>query len=86
MKKIIWTESKTLPLSLTASAETFPPPGVMVGLREKDMQVIADWVNETGIGKRTSFDTFRFRSRTDMSMFLLRWNNAEANNSLRDLF
>ncbi len=86
MKKIIWTESKTLPLSLTARTETFPPPGVMAGISEKDMQDIANWVNETGIGKRTSFDTFRFRSRTDMSMFLLRWNNAEANNSLRDLF
>ena len=86
MKKILWTESKTLPLSLTASTETFPPPGVMAGLREKDMQVIADWVKETGIGKRTSFDTFRFRSRTDMSMFLLRWNNSDTSNSPWDLF
>jgi hypothetical protein len=82
MKKIIWSESKTLPLSLTARTETFPPPGVMAGLSEKDMQVIADWVKETGIGKRTSFDTFKFRNRADMSMFLVRWNNSDASNSL----
>ncbi len=73
MKKIIWTESKTLPLSLTARTEIFPDAGVMAGLREKDMQQIADWVNETGIGRRTSFDTFKFRSSTDMSIFLLHW-------------
>jgi hypothetical protein len=71
MKKIIWTEN--LPLSLTARTEIFPDAGVMAGLREKDMQQIADWVNETGIGRRTSFDTFKFRSRTDMSIFLLHW-------------
>lgn len=71
MKKIIWTEY--LPLSLTARTEIFPDAGVMAGLREKDMQQIADWVNETGIGRRTSFDTFKFRSHTDMSMFLLHW-------------
>lgn len=73
--KIIWTKSKTVPLSLTARTEIFPDAGVMAGLREKDMQQIADWVNETGIGRRTSFDTFKFRSRTDMSIFLLHWNS-----------
>jgi hypothetical protein len=84
--KIIWTESKTVPLSLTARTEIFPDAGVMAGLREKDMQQIADWVNETSIGRRTSFDTFKFRSRTDMSMFLLRWNNSDTSNSPWDLF
>ena len=84
--KIIWTESKTVPLSLTARTEIFPDAGVMAGLREKDMQQIADWVKETGIGKRTSFDTFAFRNKADMSMFLLQWNNHEPKIADWDVF
>lgn len=71
MKKIIWTEN--LPLSLTARTEIFPPAGVMAGISDDDMFPIAKWVNETGIGRRTSFDTFKFRNRADMAMFLLHW-------------
>jgi len=71
MKKIIWTEN--LPLSLTARTEIFPPAGVMAGISDADMFPIAKWVNETGIGRRTSFDTFKFRNRADMAMFLLHW-------------
>jgi hypothetical protein len=78
MKKISWTEN--LPLSLTARTEIFPAAGVnelrsvyMAGISDADMFPIAKWVNETGIGRRTSFDTFKFRNRADMAMFLLHW-------------
>ncbi len=71
MKKIIWTEN--LPLSLTARTEIFPAVGVMAGISDADMFPIAKWVNETGIGRRTSFDTFKFRNRADMAMFMMRW-------------
>jgi hypothetical protein len=45
----------------------------MAGISDADMFPIAKWVNETGIGRRTSFDTFKFRNRADMAMFLLHW-------------
>ena len=72
MKKIIWVETAT-PLTLSARTEIFPPAGVMAGISDADMFPIAKWVNETGIGRRTSFDTFKFRNRADMAMFLLHW-------------
>ena len=73
MKKIIWVETTT-PLTLSARTEIFPPAGVMAGISDADMFPIAKWVNETGIGRRTSFDTVQFRSETETSMFLLRWS------------
>ena len=72
MKKIIWVETAT-PLTLSARTEISPPAGVMAGISDADMFPIAKWVNETGIGRRTSFDTFKFRNRADMAMFLLHW-------------
>lgn len=46
-----------------------------MGLSESDIDPVQEWCKETGIGCRTSFDTFAFRSKAEMSMFLLRWSN-----------
>ncbi len=81
MKTITWVEGDppvTRPFTLRATC--------IEGLNEHDIDPIQAWCQETGVGKRTSFDTFAFQSRADMSMFLLRWNNSEASISLRDLF
>jgi len=87
-KKIVWVEAT--PFTLTAGVNNFHSArltrDIIVGLNESDIDPIHEWCKQTGIGTRTSFDTFKFRNRADMSMFLLRWGDAEANNSLRDLF
>ena len=70
VKNITWVEGDppaTRPFTLRATCRD--------GLSEGDIDPIQVWSQETRIGKRTSFDTFVFQSRTDMSMFLLRWHN-----------
>jgi hypothetical protein len=44
-----------------------------LGLRETDMDPVQLWCEEHDCGKRMSFDTFCFRSKKEMTMFLLRW-------------
>ena len=43
------------------------------GLEEEDLKPIQNWSAETGCGKRTSFDVWRFRDEQEMMMFRLRW-------------
>jgi hypothetical protein len=45
------------------------------GLSEKDIDPIADWCQVNACGRRTSFDTFQFDNKKQMSFFLLRWLN-----------
>ena len=44
------------------------------GLRDTDMDPIQDWCVANKCGRRTSFDTFKFRNEQEMSMFLLKWS------------
>jgi len=44
------------------------------GMSEEDMVLIQEWCVQNNCGKRTSFDTFQFKSRKEMTMFLLRWS------------
>lgn len=78
MKKITWAESKTIPLALTGSVYVRKMSGgYYESPPEFELDQIAAWVKETGVGRRTSFDTFKFRNHADMSMFLLRWKDYE---------
>jgi hypothetical protein len=84
---IVWVENKTAPLTLTAELSVIRdrhddeyPLYATEAPAEKNMNLIAEWVKETGCGRRTSYNTFKFRSRADMSMFLLRWNNTNNSN------
>ena len=43
-------------------------------LRDADFEPIQKWCEETGIGKRMSWDTFRFKTKADITTFLLRWS------------
>jgi hypothetical protein len=43
------------------------------GLSEGDMDPIQQWCEEHHCGRRTSFDTFRFKNKKQITMFLLRW-------------
>ena len=70
-KKIKWIQSEGR-LRLAARAE-IQPRGWEVGLNESDMEPIQAWCQQTNCGRRTSFDTFQFRNKKEMTMFLLRW-------------
>jgi len=44
------------------------------GLTETDLVEIQQWCQDNNCGKRTSFDTFQFRNRQEITAFLLRWS------------
>ena len=70
-KKIKWVRSEGR-LRLAARAE-IQPRGWEVGLTESEMNAVHAWCEDHHCGRRTSFDTFQFRSKKEMTMFLLRW-------------
>ena len=39
------------------------------------LEQVQAWCQETGNGRRTSYDTFHFGRPAKMTAFLLRWNN-----------
>ena len=43
------------------------------GLEEDDLKPIQEWSVQTGCGKRTSFDVWKFKTESEMAMFRLRW-------------
>ena len=72
-KKIKWIHSEGR-LRLAARAE-IQPRGWEVGLVEADLEPIQAWCQQNRCGRRTSFDTFQFRNKKEMTMFLLRWGS-----------
>ena len=71
MRRIVWRELRRL----TLRAEMYNSPWAPASVSDRDMFPIAEWIKETGCGRRTSFDTVKFRDETEMSMFLLRWSS-----------
>ena len=49
------------------------PRGFESFLREEDLIPVQQWCEDNNCGRRMSFDTFRFKKREDITMFLLRW-------------
>jgi len=45
----------------------------VTGLSEKDIDPIQQWCKEHNCGRRLSFDTFQFKNKKEITMFLLRW-------------
>ena len=62
---IHWIETST-PQTLVARGDL---------LTENDMDPIQDWCRDHNCGVRTSFDTFKFKNKKEMVLFLLRWGN-----------
>lgn len=44
-------------------------------LQESDMDPIQAWCDEHHCGIRTSFDTFKFRNKKQITMFMLKWGS-----------
>ncbi len=74
MKRIFWVESSRR-FSLAGRVEV-GPRGFEVGLNEQDIDPIQQWCEEHNCGRRTSFDTFQFKNKAQMTMFLLRWGSS----------
>ena len=70
-KKIVWISAEG-PYVLSARTQIMPR-GWEFGVTDGDMEQVQEWCEEHNCGKRTSFDTFRFRNRKEITMFLLRW-------------
>lgn len=45
------------------------------GLEDADLEPIQEWSKQTGCGKRTSFDVWRFNTEAELAMFRLKWIN-----------
>jgi len=77
-KKITWVSaSRRFSLSARTLVETrdgehryYP-----TGMNEEDMVQIQEWCVQNNCGKRTSFDTFQFKNKAQMTIFLLRWGS-----------
>ncbi len=69
--KIHWVETNRKN-ELRASVPV-SPRGFETFLREEDFEPISQWCNETGIGRRMSFDLYQFKTKAEVTAFLLRW-------------
>lgn len=69
---IVWISAEGR-CALTARTRMMPR-GWEFGVTDRDMEQVQVWCEEHNCGKRTSFDTFRFRNRKEITMFLLRWS------------
>ena len=50
-----------------------PSRGMIIGLKESDMDPIHDWSKANKCGIRMSFDLWQFKTPEEMTMFLLKW-------------
>jgi hypothetical protein len=70
-KEIIWVEASRR-FSLAARTRIMPR-GLEVGVSERDIDPIQQWCENHNCGSRVSFDTFQFKSKKEITMFLLKW-------------
>lgn len=70
-KKLTWvdTEHKLV----LAARMTTQHHGWEISVSESDLVPVQEWCEKNNCGKRISFDQFRFRSKKEMTLFLLRW-------------
>jgi hypothetical protein len=75
--KINWQAHDTKKLHLVATApaeDDANDPNYVNFLSEEDMKQVWEWCSRNNCGTRMSFDTFKFRSKKHITMFLLRWS------------
>lgn len=53
----------------------FNIPPFYTSASEQSMDPIQRWCEQNNCGIRTSFDTFKFNNKAEMTMFLLRWGS-----------
>jgi len=71
--KLVWREHPNRPLVLHAGLEYEHGPLTQTGLRETDIDPVQEWCEKSKCGVRISFDMFKFKSRAEITAFLLVW-------------
>ena len=71
--KIVWERDAAYPLIIVARIAYDHGPITQTGLREHNLEPIQLWCMHNRCGRRTSFDTFKFRNEAELSMFFLKW-------------
>jgi hypothetical protein len=77
MKQIFWVGTANR-FELSGRARITPHDAdkfFVTGLSEQDMDPIQKWCEQRNCGRRMSFDTFRFKNKKEITMFLLRWGS-----------
>jgi hypothetical protein len=76
--KLTWVKSARRN-SLSARFNILPydttKPPFFASASEQTMDPIQLWCEQNNCGIRTSFDTFKFNNKAEMTMFLLRWGS-----------
>jgi hypothetical protein len=71
--KLVWKEHTHRPLVLHAGLEYEHGPVTQTGLREEELDPVQEWCEKSKCGVRISFDMFKFKSRSEITAFLLVW-------------
>ena len=70
-KRLVWIEHT--PLTLMANLEYTHGAITQTGLREDDLLPVQEWCEKSKCGVRISFAMFKFKSRKEITAFLLVW-------------
>ena len=71
--RLIWERDTTFPLILIARMAYEHGAVTLTGLRDTHLDPVQDWCVANKCGRRTAFDTFKFRNEEELTMFLLKW-------------
>lgn len=71
MRKLFWIN--TARKNCLSARVRVGPRGFEIGINESDIDPIQEWCEEHHCGTRISFDTFKFKSKKEITMFLLKW-------------
>jgi hypothetical protein len=61
-------------LKLHAYTDDVAPRGFERGLNESDLDPVQAWTTECNCGTRMSFNVWKFESKKQITMFMLRWS------------
>jgi len=69
-RKILWVKEENRVYRATLDVM---PQGFEQGLSEDDLDPIQIWCELHRCGRRTSFNTFKFKNEKEVMMFMLKW-------------
>lgn len=72
--KIVWERDSAYPLIVIARIAYNHGAITTTGLRDTHLDPVQDWCVANKCGRRTAFDTFKFRNEAELAMFLLKWS------------
>jgi len=72
-RRLVWVEHSHKPIVLRAAMQYDNGSVTPTGLRDNDLLPVQEWCLKTKCGVRISFDMFKFKSRKEVTAFLLVW-------------